>query len=534
MISNFRKSANNIFVKILLGLIALSFVGIGGSAFMQGNKSEDVVSFTKSKPISFEEFQYEKALLMNNLQKNSGVDFNVNDVDELKINDMILMQLIHKYMINYLADIYNFDISDKKVVTLLKKNPFFQDDKGNFDIKKFKSLFRNSDQLQKKYLESERHRLTERVFNAIFKDGYVISDLQMSNILNYMTTTKKLNIFSMGLYDQRLGEMLPKIDINQMQKFYDDNLAQFTVPEARKFKYIKADKQLVKNKIKLSDSILKEYFAENIDEFSSQDFVKMKKKVKEAYIQERSLVLLNEIAKNMEEDASNGMSFEELAAKYSLKIKTVDYLTQKGDSSTNLDYEDMLDTIFEMDLNETSYPLEKVDTQEIVMLHVVGIRDSQTRPFNQVKSEISDIFKNKLIAQSNIKHLTKIREDYDSKKHSSSALKKLGVEVVENYQLTKLDLYSDSANTKLPKRVLEQALESQVGNSSAIIVDNNKIYFTHVLEQKPNPLKLKKLQSEALDNYSEAIKKGVYLELIQHLIEKNEMIVKINSRQQVK
>lgn len=84
MISNFRKSANNIFVKILLGLIALSFVGIGGSAFMQGNKSEDVVSFTKSKPISFEEFQYEKALLMNNLQKNSGVDFNVNDVDELK------------------------------------------------------------------------------------------------------------------------------------------------------------------------------------------------------------------------------------------------------------------------------------------------------------------------------------------------------------------------------------------------------------------------------------------------------------------
>jgi len=61
MISKFRKGADSLLVRILLGLIAFSFVGVGGAAFINGNSSGDVVSFSETDSISFEEFHIAKA-----------------------------------------------------------------------------------------------------------------------------------------------------------------------------------------------------------------------------------------------------------------------------------------------------------------------------------------------------------------------------------------------------------------------------------------------------------------------------------------
>ena len=60
MISNFRKSANNIFVRIFLLLIAASFLGFGASIYMKGNSSGNVVNFTKISPITTEQFEQAK------------------------------------------------------------------------------------------------------------------------------------------------------------------------------------------------------------------------------------------------------------------------------------------------------------------------------------------------------------------------------------------------------------------------------------------------------------------------------------------
>ena len=74
MISKFRKGADSLLVRILLGLIAFSFVGVGGAAFINGNSSGDVVSFSETDSISFEEFHIAKAKEIESLQRQNGIN----------------------------------------------------------------------------------------------------------------------------------------------------------------------------------------------------------------------------------------------------------------------------------------------------------------------------------------------------------------------------------------------------------------------------------------------------------------------------
>ena len=47
MLARIRQGTDNILVKIILWLIALSFVGIGGAAFVGGNNGGNIVEFDK-------------------------------------------------------------------------------------------------------------------------------------------------------------------------------------------------------------------------------------------------------------------------------------------------------------------------------------------------------------------------------------------------------------------------------------------------------------------------------------------------------
>ena len=126
MISKFRKGADSLLVRILLGLIAFSFVGVGGDAFINGNSSGDVISFSETDSISFEEFHIAKAKEIESLQRQNGINLTEENIAELGIDNSVLKKLINDSMISYLAKYYEFDISDEKVIAYVKKTPFFK------------------------------------------------------------------------------------------------------------------------------------------------------------------------------------------------------------------------------------------------------------------------------------------------------------------------------------------------------------------------------------------------------------------------
>ena len=130
MLIKFRKSADNIFVKILLGLIALSFVGIGASSFLSGNKSGDIVTFSKTESIPIETFLAVKAKEIEVLQRENNINLTEEQIKALNLDQQIITSLINESMISYLAKIYDLEISDETVISFVKKIPYFKNKNG--------------------------------------------------------------------------------------------------------------------------------------------------------------------------------------------------------------------------------------------------------------------------------------------------------------------------------------------------------------------------------------------------------------------
>ncbi|MBA2628889.1 MAG: SurA N-terminal domain-containing protein, partial [Rickettsiaceae bacterium] len=308
MISKFRKGADSLLVRILLGLIAFSFVGVGGAAFINGNSSGDVISFSETDSISFEKFYIAKAQEIEAIQRQNGINLTEENIAELGIDNSVLKKLINDSMVDYLAKYYEFDISDEKVIAYVKKSPFFKNSNGDFDLSIFKAAFNNSRVKEEEYLASIKHQLITSAMLGTFRDSFYSPNIMTESIISYMSEARIVDVLSIDLTFKPSEYKQNDISSQQLEQFYQENKTSFVVPELRSFEYIKADRKFLEKKLNITERDIKNYYEEYKDEFESKKFSEVKEQVKEALSNEKILELSNELAKDFEEDVSTGLT----------------------------------------------------------------------------------------------------------------------------------------------------------------------------------------------------------------------------------
>lgn len=526
MISKFRKGADSLLVRILLGLIAFSFVGVGGAAFINGNSSGDVVSFSDAESISFEEFHVAKAKEIDFLQKQNGINLTEENIAELGIDNSVLKKLINDSMIKYLAKYYEFDISDEKVISYVKKTPFFKNSNGEFDLSVFKAAFNNSLAKEEEYLSSVKHHLITSTILGTFMDSFNPPKLMTENIVNYMSETRVVDIFSVDLAFKPNGYKSNDISTDQLLQFYQENKASFVIPELRSFEYIKADRKFLEKKLNISDKDIKNYFEEYKDEFESKKFSEVKNQVREAFSGEKIAELSSELAKNFEEDVSSGLTLAEIANKYDLPIRSVGNIRfSEMSASTEDDYIELADSVFEMAEEEVSYPMEVQDSSEILLVSLKSVTQSREQDFEEVEKNIKDTIEKSDLAASNIKALKEVIKGFSSNKIDKNALSSKGISIVQNLSFTRADL---PMVNKLPTDLLKEIFSIELNNPTNIINAEDKAYFAHLKGINSSKAIADKIRKNAGNHFSNVIKEGVFQELIGHLTQKNKMKIKTN------
>lgn len=526
MISKFRKGADSLLVRILLGLIALSFVGVGGAAFINGNSSGDVVSFSNADSISFEEFHIAKAKEVDFLQRQNGINLTEENIAELGIDNSVLKKLINDSMIDYLAKYYEFDISDEKVIAYVKKTPFFKNSNGEFDLSVFKAAFNNSLAKEEEYLASVKHHLITSTMLGTFMDSFNPPKMMTENIVNYMSETRVVDVLSVDLAFKPVGYRSNNISSEQLEQFYQENKASFVVPELRSFEYVKADRKFLDKKLNISEKDIKNYFEEYKDEFESKKFSEVKNQVKEALSSEKISELSNELAKNFEEDVSSGLTLAEIAKKYDLQIKSINDINfSQMNESSDVDYIELADSVFEMAEGEVSYPMEIQDSSEILLVSLKSVTQSREQDFKDVEKNIRDTIEKRELAIDNIKALKEAISGLSSNKIDKSSLSSKGISIVQNLSFTRADLPIEN---KLPADLLKEIFSIELNNATNIINSDNKAYFAHLKKVSSSKMTADKIRKNAGEHFSNVIKEGLFQELIGHLTQKNNMQIKTN------
>ena len=519
MLTKIRKGTDNILVKIILGLVAFSFVGIGGAAFIGGNSQGNMVLFDKTKSISMEDFQIAKAREVDALQRQNSINLTDENIAELGLDNSVLRRLINESMINYLASYYDFDVSEELVIKFVRNSTFFKNENGEFDLSIFKNAFHNSKNREDEYLKSIKKHLITTTFLDVFMDSFNPPKVMTENMVNYLAETRVVDLLSIDLSYKPSNYKSAPLQLEQLEDFYQNNQELFVLPELRSFDYIKADRSFLVRKLKISESDLEQFFEENKDEFTEKNYTKAKKQVREALTSEKLEELTNELAKNFEEDVSSGLTLQEIAQKYELKVLSVKDISLADMSASSVEENiELADSVFEMIEGELSYPIEVADKNDIFLINLKKIIQLRQQSFAEVKSDIKNILEERMLAIFNVKKLEDVNTSYDPKKINRASLQAQGINILVNQSFTRAELPSQE---KLPVELLKSIFTTDKDKSTPLIGDTKKAYVAYVKSVNNSKTKMDLIRKESGDHFSNVIKEGLFQELITYLTKQN-------------
>ena len=526
MLREFRKGADNIFVRILLGFIALSFVGVGASSFLAGNSRGDVIKFSKAESVSVERFLSAKAKEIDYIQRTNNINLTEEQIKLLNIDNEILQRLINDSMISYLAKIYDFEISDELVISYIKKMSYFKNQEGKFDLKIFKAAFRNSQKLEDEYMENMKTNLLNAALFDVFLESFLPSKIMVNNMINYMAETKYFDIVSINLDNKRNVLELAPLENKDLEEFYNSNENNFIVPEYRSFDYITMGKDFFAKKINVTEEEIKDYYDANKNEFENKTYSLAKKDARRMLEATKLEDLINQISKKLEEEVAAGLALQEIAVKYGVTISSLGPVTKDVlVADDKLNFSEIVDSVFEMVESEVSYPLEIAGQNKIVLLELKKIIQSRKQEFEEVKTQISSILTDKAIAAENIKILEQVQKEYSEKKISSELIKNKGIIVENNKFITRADF---SAEEKMNRELMGFVFKTEKNHVTNLVIDDKKAYFAFVKDDKINLSKAKKIADTSFTQITNTIREGVLQELIGYLAEQNDVKVDMN------
>lgn len=379
MMERMREGANSIWVKIILGLIILSFVFAGVGSYLAGSGNQFAAK-VDGQEISQREFETAYQNERNRMQSQLGDYFSTLMGDPAYVQQFrrnVLDRMVNDLLIQQRAEELGMRISDAQVRQTILSMPEFQRD-GAFDNEQYNMLLRRAGMTPDMFAESMRTDLLRQQFLIAIQG----SDFALSNELTALTKLEQQqrDIRTLTL---NVAEFTKNVDISddEAKAFYEQNPQMYMRPDQVKAAYIELSGDNLKNTLTVSDEDAKAYYEEHKSKFGTAEqrlarHILVQGKGSEAKAKAEQLLA----------QLKSGADFAELA-------KTSSDDTFSGQEGGKLDWFErgVMDPAFE----EAAFALQKGDISDVVEsdfgYHIIKLDDikaPQVKAFADVRDEI--------------------------------------------------------------------------------------------------------------------------------------------------
>ncbi|WP_273858956.1 peptidylprolyl isomerase [Photobacterium sp. GSS17] len=379
MMERMREGANSIWVKIILGLIILSFVFAGVGSYLAGSGNQFAAK-VDGQEISQREFETAYQNERNRMQSQLGDYFSTLMGDPAYVQQFrrnVLDRMVNDLLIQQRAEELGMRISDAQVRQTILSMPEFQRD-GAFDNEQYNMLLRRAGMTPDMFAESMRTDLLRQQFLIAIQG----SDFALSNELTALTKLEQQqrDIRTLTL---NVAEFTKNVDVSddEAKAFYEQNPQMYMRPDQVKAAYIELSGDNLKNTLTVSDEDAKAYYEEHKSKFGTAEqrlarHILVQGKGSEAKAKAEQLLA----------QLKSGADFAELA-------KTSSDDTFSGQEGGKLDWFErgVMDPAFE----EAAFALQKGDISDVVEsdfgYHIIKLDDikaPQVKAFADVRDEI--------------------------------------------------------------------------------------------------------------------------------------------------
>ena len=477
MMDNLRTAANSLVIKIIFGIIIVSFILTGVSGYLIGG-SANYAAKVNGQEISRGQFENAVASERNRQQQQLGEQFSVLAANEGYMKQMrqqVLSRMIDEALMDQYAKHLGLGISDEQIKQAIFKEPAFQNN-GKFDNARYTAIIGNMGMTADQYAQALRNQLTtQQLINAVVGTDFMLAGEtdELAALVSQQRVVREATIDVNALAAKQ------EVSEQEINSSYEQNKNNYIAPEQFKVSYIMLD--AASQNVEVADTDIQAYYDQHQDEFTQPQ--RNRYSVIQTKTEAEAKAVLDELSK--------GGDFATLA-----KEKSADIISARNGGDMGwLEPGTTPDELKNAGLKDKGQ-LSGVIKSSVgfLVVRLDDIQPAQTKPLAEVKDAIAAKVKQEKAVDAYYALQQKVSDAASNDNESlASAEKVAGVKVVETGWFGHDNLPAELNFKPVSDAIFNGGLVGANGapgmNSDIITVDGDRAFVIRIAEHKAEAIK---------------------------------------------
>ena len=264
MMDSLRTAANSLVLKIIFGIIIVSFILTGVSSYLIGGGA-NYAAKVNGQEISRGQFENAFAGERNRMQQQLGDQFSelaANEGYMKTLRQQTLNRLIDEALLDQYAKKLGLGISDEQVKKAIFSTQAFQSN-GKFDNARYNSIVNQMGMTADQYAQALRNQLTtQQLINAVVGTDFMLKG-ETDELAALVAQQRVVREATIDVNALAAKQQVSDADVNA---WYEQNKNSFLSPEQFRVSYIKLDAAALQESA--SDAEIQSYYDQHQDQFT--------------------------------------------------------------------------------------------------------------------------------------------------------------------------------------------------------------------------------------------------------------------------
>jgi peptidyl-prolyl cis-trans isomerase D len=470
-------------VQIVLALIILPFALWGVSSYDKSRNSADVVATVDGVKITRQEFENSLREQQDRMRQQLGANFDAAMFDNPEMKRAVLDNLVSQHLLIARAKAAGLYVTDDQVAQVISGIGAFQKD-GKFDKERYQTILKLQNMTPLMFETRLRDELIEQQMQDSYTQNGFAANSVVDNIIRMNQQQRMVNVSPIG-FKSFLSRV--KLEDADLKKYYEQNQAEFQVPEQAKVDYVELSVDNLLARVQVSKEDARKYYDEHQTEFSSPE------ERQAAHI----LITVSANAPQAEQDAAKAKAekllqqvrqeparFSELAKADSQDTGSAAKGGDLGFFGRGMMVKPFEDATFALKVGEISGLVKSDFGYHIIKL--IAVKPARVLPFDQALKGIMDKLRQQkaagMFAELAEKFSDTVYEQSDTLKPAADLA---GVKVLHSDWLIKGAAAAQPWTAKMLQAIFNDEVVKNKRNTAAIEVAPDTLVAARIIEYKP-------------------------------------------------
>ena len=486
MLEAIRNQAQGWIVKVILGLIVITFALFGIDSYMSGQGRDSVIAEVGKQDISRQEFVREIQDQTERMREALGPNFDIAATETADFRKQVLDRLIERKALLLQAQQNKFIAPDAYVASILAQIPAFQED-GAFSQQRYEAVLRQNGRTPAQFENELRQSFMLEVVTSPVSLASFSSKTSSALIARLVSQQREIAWTDIA---PAAVESRVKITPADIERYYTDNAVEFTVPEQILAEYLVLDLETVAAGIAVTDQAVADFYEANAAQFGqpeqrSASHILIAADPNDAAARAQAKARATELYGTLSKSPAR---FAELARAESQDPGSAEQGGSLGSFGRGMMVKPFEDAVFSMKPNEIRGPIETDFGYHIIRLD--GIDAAKVQPLAEVRDQVVAELR-KQEAQKQFADLAEnfsnlVYENADSLDSAAAAIK---TKVQRSDWVTQQTVLPPLNHAAVVRSLFSAESIKSKQNTEAIEVAPAKLVAARVVEHRPSKRK---------------------------------------------